>query len=136
MAQEQVKIPGGVLASNAVTNIPATGNTELLEIQTGDIEQLAVEIVMSADQALDAFIMQAKVHPDSAYVQITAAITATPGGVVLAASGTLATLAAGATGWALLDVRPFYSVRFLASAAVDGADATVRARGLGTRRQM
>lgn len=59
----------------------------------------------------------------------SSAITATPGGVVLAASGTLASLAAGSTGWALLDVRPFVAVKFQASAAVDGADLTIRATG-------
>lgn len=129
MAQSQYKTPGEVYATNAVTDIPASGNTELLEVQTEDVERLAVEIVMSADQALDAFIMLAKITRDSSYVTITNAITSTPGGVVLAASGTLASLAAGATGWALIDCRPFYSVKFQASAAVDGADATIRARG-------
>lgn len=130
MAQEQSKTPGRVEGTNAVLNLPAAGNTDLLELQTGDLERLAIEIVV-ADQALDAFIMQAKVHQDSAYVQITNAITATPGGVVIAASGTFATTGAGVTNWALLDVRPFHSVKFLASAAVDGADVTIRARGLG-----
>lgn len=129
MPQVMDRTPGAVKASNTVTDILAAGNTDLLEVDVNGIDRLAIEVVMSADQALDAFIMQAKVHPDSSYVQITAAITATPGGVVLAASGTLASLAAGATGWALLDVRPFYSVKFLASAAVDGADATIRAMG-------
>ena len=130
MAQTQSKTPTKVFASNTVANIPATGNTDLLDVQTLGIERLAVEIVLSADQALDAFIMQAQITPESAFVTITSSITATPGGVVLAASGTLATLSAGATGWALLDVRPFYAVKFQASAAVDGADATIRVQGV------
>jgi hypothetical protein len=132
MAQTQDKTPGRVEASNVVANLLAAGDTALLEVQTGDLERLTVEIVLSADQALDTFVMQAKIHRDSAYVQITNAITATPGGVVILASGTLATTGAGATAWALLDVRAFHSVKFLASAAVDGADVTIRARGHGT----
>lgn len=129
MTQLHAKTPHGVLASNDVASILASGNTDLLEVQTEGLERLAVEIVLTT-QNLDAFIMQAKVHPSSSYVQITAAITATPGGVVLAASGTLASLAAGNTGWALLDVRPFCSVKFLASAATDGANVTIRAKGI------
>ena len=127
MAQSQTKMQNQVVASNVVADIIAAGNTDLLEVLTDGIERLAVEIVLTV-QSFDAFIMQAKIHPDSAYVTITNAITATPGGVVLAASGTLATLAPG-TGWALLDVRPFIAVKFQASAAVDGADVTIRAKG-------
>lgn len=130
MAQTMTKTPGEVIGSNAVANIPATGNTELLELDVRDIDRLAVEVVLSADQALDGFLMQAKIHPDSSYVTITSAITATPGGVVIAASGALASLSAGSTGWALLDVRAFSSVKFLASGATnDTADVTIRARG-------
>ncbi len=131
MAQVMIKTPGEVLGRNSLTNIPASGNTELLELDTRDIDRLSIELVMSANQALDAFVMQAKIHPDSSYVTITSAITATPGGVVIAASGALASLAAGATGWALLDVRTFFSVKFLASGATnDTADVTIRARGV------
>ncbi len=129
MAQTQVKTPNAVRGSNVVSNIAASGNTDLLELDVRDIDVLAVEIVLSADHAFDAFLVQAKIHPDSSYVTITSAVTSTPGGIVLAASGTLATLAAGATGWALLDVRAFSFVKFLASADVDGTDATVRAKG-------
>ncbi len=128
MPQAMTKTPGGVIGSNTVAAITAAGNTELIELDTQDIDRLSIEFVLTT-QAFDALIMQAKIHPDSSYVQITAAITATPGGVVVAASGTLASLAAGTTGWALLDVRSFSSVKFLASAAVDGANVTVRARG-------
>ena len=128
MAQSLSKTREEVLASNVVAAIPAAGNTDLLEVLTDNVERLAVEIVLTT-QAFDAFIMLARIHPDSAYVTITNAITAVPGGVVLAASGTLATLAAATTGWALLDVRPFFSVKFQASAVVDGANVTIRAAG-------
>ena len=128
MAQVMERTEKTVKASNAVADIVAAGNTDLLDVDVSGLDRLAVELVLTT-QAFDAFIMQAKVHPDSAFVTITSAITATPGGVVLAASGTLATLAAGSTGWALLDVRPFHTVRFQASAAVDGADLTIRALG-------
>lgn len=129
MPQTLSKTPEEVKASNVVAAIPAAGVTDLLEIPVETIERLAVEIIVTT-QALDQFILLAKIHPDdTAFVTITNAITSTPGGVVLAASGTLASQAAGSTGWALLDVRPFHTVKFQASAAVDGANVTARARG-------
>lgn len=129
MAQSMTKTPGAVIGKNTLADLSATGNTDALELLTNDIDRLAVELVLSADQALDAFVVQAKIHPDSTYQTITSAVTSTPGGIVVAASGTLASLAAGASGWALLDVRPFYMVKFLVSAAVNGADLTIRASG-------
>ena len=131
MAQTQSKTPGRVEATNTLVNMTAAATVDVLELQTGDIERLAIEIVVT-DQALDVFTLLAKVHQDSEYVVIDASITATPDAIVLAASGTLTTQAADSTGWALLDVRAFHSVKFQASMAVDGGDLTIRARGHGT----
>lgn len=133
MAQTQVKTPGGVIAENILTDILATGNTTLLEIDVSDIDQLAVELVTSADQAADVFTVQAKVHPNSSYVSILTAITATPGGLVVFSTGTLASQAAGTSHICVLDVRGFSFLRFLGSAAVDGEDITIRVRGTGAK---
>lgn len=133
MAQSQFKTPGSVEASNVLTDIPATGNTTLLEIDVNDIDQLVVELVTSADQAADVFTVQAKVHPNSDYVSILTAITATPGGLVVFSTGTLASQAAGTSALCVLNVSGFFSLKFIGSAAVDGEDLTIRARGRGAK---
>lgn len=133
MAQTQVKTPGCVQAENVLTDIVAAGNTTLLDIDVSDIDQLAVELVTSADQAADVFTVQAKVHPNSSYVSILTAITATPAGLVVFSTGTLASQAAGSSHVCVLNVQGFFSLRFLGSAAVDGEDLTIRARGTGPK---
>lgn len=133
MAQVQSKTPGSVLASNVLTDILATGNTDLLEIDVSDIDQLVVELVTSADQAADVFTVQAKVHPDSSYVTILTAITATPGGLVIFSTGTLASQAASTSHIAVLNVSGFFSLKFIGSAAVNGEDLTIRVRGRGIK---
>lgn len=133
MAQTQIKTPGCVQAENVLTDILAAGNTDLLEIDVSDIEQLAVELVTSADQAADVFSVQVKVHPNSSYITILSAITSTPAGIVLLSTGTLASQAAGTSHVLLLNVQGFFSMKFIGSAAVNGEDLTIRARGTGTK---
>ena len=128
MPQEQSKTPGYVEATNAVAALTAAATVDLLELQVADIAQLVVEIVVTT-QALDAFIMQGKTHPSSAYATLKAAWTV--GGIVVDASGALNTQGAGTTGWAVVNVEGFHSIKFQASAAVDGANVTIRARGHG-----
>lgn len=135
MPQVQSKTQNSVRASNVVAAIPAAGNTELLEVLTENLTQLNVEVVLTT-QAFDAFIVEGKVTPDSAYITLTNAIVGsatlapTPVGLVIAASAhTFAALAAGQTAWAALNVASLYAVRISASAAVDGANVTIRANG-------
>lgn len=124
----QPRVRGSVFARNVLADVPATGNTSLLGVRCANLEQLGIYL-NSADQALDAFIVEARTHPDGAWFTVTNAVTATPTAFVLAASATLASLAANTPAWAIFNVRPFYEVRFSASAAVNGADITIEACG-------
>lgn len=135
MAQSLVKTAKDVIATNVVAAIPAAGNTVLLEVPVAGLSQLSVEIILTT-QAFDAFLVEGKVHPDSPYITLTNAVVGSasaapqPVGLVLAASAhTFATLAAAQTAWLMLNVNGLQSVRFSASAAVDGANVTIRACG-------
>ncbi len=112
-------------ATNTLTDIPATGNTVLLELPVKGCAQMFVRFAV-ADQALDTFIVEGRAE-GGAYVSLLTAITSTPGGLVVAASGTLASTAAAASAWCMLNVRGMDQVRISASAAVDGADVTISA---------
>jgi hypothetical protein len=119
-------------AKNLNVSVPATGNTTLLELPVRGMTRLLVQIAV-ATQALDAFLIQGRPTPDASLVTLystAAAFTSPDGGVVVAASGDLTTLAAGSTGWVLLNVPGFWDVKILASAAVDSAVVQVYAGGL------
>ncbi len=120
-----------VFAKNEAVTVAQTGNTALIEVDTSCIENLAVEAVVT-DQNLDAFVVQGKVHPESTYVTLASATAdyTTPKSPIIRASGDLTGITAGATGWFLMDVRPFYSVKVLASSG-NVAGSTVTARAIG-----
>ena len=101
--------------------IPAAGNTVLLDLTVAGLAHLGVEVKPTVND-LDGFLVEVKFSPDADWVTLTSAITSTPAGLILAASGTLATLAAAATGWFIMDVRGLYGVRVSASGSV--ADTT------------
>ncbi len=120
-----------VFAKNEAVAVVQTGNTALIEVDTSCIENLAVEAVVTG-QNLDAFVVQGKVHPESTYVTLASATAdyTTPNSPIIRASGDLTGITAGATGWFLMDVRPFYSVKVLASSG-NVAGSTVTARAIG-----
>ncbi|MCZ2115208.1 MAG: hypothetical protein LC131_15470 [Anaerolineae bacterium] len=120
-----------VFAKNEAVTVGQTGNTALIEVDTSCIENLAVEAVVTG-QNLDAFVVQGKVHPESTYVTLASATAdyTTPNSPIIRASGDLTGITAGATGWFLMDVRPFYSVKVLASSG-NVAGSTVTARAIG-----
>lgn len=139
MAQTQNKTAHSVVAYNTVAAILAAGNTELLEVLVDGIEQVWVEVVLTT-QAFDAFIIEGKMTPESGYLTLTNAVVGSasaapqPVGLILAASAhTFASLAAAATGWLLLNTHGLYSIRISASAAVNGANVTIRASGRSSR---
>jgi hypothetical protein len=74
--------------------------------------------------------MEGRMSPDGVY-QTVVTSTWTPGGILLASSGNLAVLGAGQQGYALIDVRAFYSVRFQGSKAAADSAATIRVFGKG-----
>lgn len=118
MAQTMTKEKGRVAAGNALVSVIQAGNTAVLEVDTSDIDELGVSVLV-ATQAIDNFLMEGRMGPDDAYQTIKTSAWQTAGGVLIASSGDLTTQAVGA-GWAVIDVRAFYSVRFSAS----GGNAT------------
>jgi hypothetical protein len=119
-----------LLAENTAITVVQTGNTQMLDVDTSNIERLAVEAVVTGF-ALDAFVITGKIHPSSTAVTLKSAAGdyTSPTGVMIVASGDLTTQAVG-TGWFLMDVRPFSSVQVLASSGnVAGSTVTARASG-------
>jgi len=109
-----------IIAKNSVV-IPATGDTDLLTVDTLGMKTLGAAFDVTVN-ALDAFKVLMKFHRDDSWRTIYTGITSTPGGLVIAASGTLATTAAGSSGWLILDVRGVWAVKFTGSGSV--ADTT------------
>jgi hypothetical protein len=120
---------GPMVYAEATGTIPAAGNTVILEVPTLGLRNIGVEVSVGVN-ALDAFIVSAQFHPNGAFQQLYAAITSTPAGLILAASGTLASTGAGSTGWFIMDVRGIYKVRVSASGTTaDTTTITARASG-------
>lgn len=119
-----------VSASNTVT-VPMAATTQLLELNVLDgVEKISFQ-VDNITQALDAFVVEGRVHQDASYFTIANAAGdfSAPSGRVLAANGALVTLAAAASGRFDLDVSGLYSIRVSASAAADSAVVTIYASG-------
>ena len=136
MAMTQTSQPvgaqvGPLMFASSTGTIPATGNTVILEVPTLGLKTIGMDFDVGVNN-LDTFVVSAQFHPDGAFQQLYAAVTSTPAGLIIAASGTLASTAAAATGWLIMDVRGIYKVRFSASGTV--ADTTtITARCSGSR---
>ena len=104
----------------------AAGNTTLAVIDVSLGERLVIEVGVIT-QALDAFIVQARVAGSPNYITVASAAGdySAPVSPMVRVVGTPVTLAAAATALLIMDVRSFVDVRLQASAAVDGAVATV-----------
>lgn len=103
-------------AKNVDVSVVQTGNTTLLDMVVEDSEKLSVQ-VDNTIQALDAFIIQGRVHRD-ATDEIIASVAgdfSAPTGRMLRATGAPVTLAAGASASFDVDVSRLYSVKILAS---------------------
>lgn len=110
---------------SATKTLVASGNQTVADIVVEGHEYLTIDVAV-ATQNLDAFIVNGKAHPDGTFRQLTNAITATPGGIVIAASTTFASIAAAGGGTAVLLVKGLHSVQIQASAASDGAVLTLK----------
>lgn len=120
---------GPLLFASASGTIPASGDTTLLEVPTLGLKNIGVAFDVGVN-AIDTFVVSAQFHPDDSFHQIDNAVTATPAGLIIAASGTLASTAAAASGWLLMDVRGIYKVRFSASGTVaDTTTVAIRCSG-------
>lgn len=119
-------------ASNSAT-IPAGSTTDILEIPTLGLKNIGVEFDVGVNN-LDVFTVSAKFHPDDTFHTLYTAIDSTPteSPLVIAASGTLASQAAGTSGWFTMDVRGIYAIKISASGTV--ADTTtVAIKACGSR---
>jgi hypothetical protein len=108
-------------------------NASLEVVQTVDkVTEVGVSIVV-AGQALDAFLVQGKFHPDAAFQTLYSAAGAytSPAGLVKGASGDLTTQAVG-SGWIILDTRPLYALKLLASSG-NVAGSTVSTYAVGRK---
>lgn len=129
MAQSTDKQSGRVLASNLAVTVPAA-STFLLEMSVDDIDYLGISLLV-ATIAIAGFQMEGRMGPGDAYQVIKNSAWGTPGGVLIASSSDLTTLAVG-PGWAVVDVRAFQSVRFKATGGAGGSVVTAFACGKGT----
>jgi len=124
-------VSGGFEAKNENITVALASNTDLLEVFVHKVARMTFEVKNDGGNAFDAFIVQGKMHPGGNYVNILSAAGdyTTPAGIVVDASGDLTTLAAGATGWLIIDVIGFYQVKIQASSAVGTTTCDVYARG-------
>jgi hypothetical protein len=135
MAQSSSRTGGQVsphlTAKNDSVSVPASGNTTVLELMTLGLKRIAAEF-SNVGFVLDAFIIQAKFHPDGDYRTIYSAAGAytSPAGLLVAASGDLTVLADAATGWFILDVIGVFAIRVQASA--NGGTTLLSARAMGS----
>lgn len=117
--------------SNTVT-LAASGNTVIAELNLmTEVEKVSFQIDNTI-QALDAFIVEGRVHPDASYFTIASAagdFSAPSGRILPGVSGAPVTLAASASARFDMDTSGLYSIRVSASAAVDGAVITIYASG-------
>lgn len=125
-------IPGkNVFASAGPVLISATGNTEILRADVAGLEHVLVQI-SAVGQALDTFLISAAGHPQAAESVLASAAGdfTTPVAPVIKASGDLTALAAGASGYALVDVRGWRQLIVSASSAnIAGSTVTAYITG-------
>ena len=126
MAQSFVRqnsTPQRFIAENLAVSVPLASNTTLLDMVVEGAEKLSVQ-VDNTIQALDAFVIQGRVHRNAAYITFASAAsdftTPTATNRLLTATGAPVTLAAGASAYFGMDVSGLYSVKILAS----GGNAT------------
>lgn len=130
MAQTTSVEPGRVVAESLDVSVAVAGTTTILEVPTAEIRELGIEFTV-ADNALDAFQVHGKMHPNGSFQVLydAAGDYTSPAGLVIGASGDLTAQAAATTGWLFLDVSPLYAVKLVGSAAVGVAVVDVRAIG-------
>lgn len=108
--------------------VPGTGNTTLCTLDVNFVERLCIEVAV-ATQNLDGFVIKGRMHSGGSYLTLfdAAGDYTSPVGILIGASGDLTALAAGATGWFILDCLGFDQIQLLASAVANNAAVTIRA---------
>ena len=120
-----------LLSNNLSVAVAQAGNTTIFERDVRGVDRLFLEAAVTG-QALDAFIIQAKSHPDGSYQTLysTAGDYTGPTGILVGTSGDLTIIAAGASGWFIMDVSSLAFVRVQASSGnVAGSTVSVYAGG-------
>lgn len=108
-------------AQNQSQSVVQTGNTVIMQLRVEAIEKVSFE-VQNTVQALDAFIIETRVHANGTWRTIAsiAGDFSSPSGRLSNVSGAPVTLAAGSTAYFDLDTTGLHSVRISAS----GGNAT------------
>ena len=117
-------------ASNLDVSVAASGNTTLLDVPVYGLERLFVQFDV-ATNALDAFLIRARASADATTTTLysSAGDFTSPSGLLVGASGDLTTLAAGSSGWFIMDVRGLWDVTIQASASGGAAVVDIYAGG-------
>jgi len=118
-------------ASNLAISVPQAGNTVIFSIITIGLKRLFLQVTPTGNAfAGFAVIGQATPAAPQSTLYSAAADYTSPKGLVVGTSGDLTTLAAGSTGWIILDVTGLAIVTFTAhSAAAGGSTVTAYCGG-------
>jgi hypothetical protein len=112
------------------TSVDNAANSDVAEVLCRDVSRLAFEI-KAITQTFNAFFVQAKVQPLGSYRTIVSAAGGytSPSGIIVAASGDLTALAAGSTGWLIVDVLGLYSLKLQAKGVAGGGSCDIYVGG-------
>lgn len=130
MAQSTEPVEDFTIARNVAVAVPATGNTEILNVPVAGRASLGICIKnVHATVAFDAFLIQYQYHPAGDFVTVASAAAdwTTPNWPVLGKTATPVTLAAAGEVGMVLDVRGVYAVKVLASGNAAESTATIDA---------
>jgi len=125
---------GGIhlIEAEESVSVAQAGTTEILHLMVRGIKVLFIQVTATG-QALDAFTIQSKCHPNAPFVTDYSIATdyTSPAGIMIGSDESdLTTLAAGASGWVRLEVSGTYEVKVIASSAnIAGSTVTVYAGG-------
>lgn len=115
------------LSRSLAVVVPLATSVDILEVTNLEMMTRFGFSVLPTTNAFDVCTISVKFHPDGPYVAIATIATdyTSPTGLMIKASASLVTLAAGTTGWALVDITPCSALKITASAGVGAATADV-----------
>lgn len=124
------EVAPSLYAENDSVSVPNGSVTDLLDIPTDRLSRIGVQVKVAV-QALNAFVIRAKMHPSGDYMTLysTSIAYTSPTGLLIATSSDLTALAAGSSGWFVLDVSGLYAVQVQVEAAVSSAVVTAYVKG-------
>lgn len=123
MAQKNIEFSVSVDVTDSLTTV--------LNINANDFSTLGFEVTESAGvHALDQFVINARFNSGGTYQTLYSASGdyASPSGLLVGTSGDLTTLAASATGWAIMDLDGVEDIQIRAASS-NAAGSTVALKG-------